>query len=292
MVAYLIILLLLLLLGIIFRMMMKGFKNPERKHQRIPADEGVQFEEIRFKTKNDRSLYGWWIFKDSSYPTIILVHGWGRNVERMMPYLVFLNKKKYNLLAFDARNHGNSEKDRHSTMKKFAEDISSSIDFVNQQTNTDHAPIGIIGLSVGGAASIYASAHDNRISSLVTVGAFANPLDVMKLELKKRHVPYWPVGWILLYIVQLVVGLSFNKIAPEKHIKKSPARILLIHGTHDKTVPVSHADRLMTNASRTNTTLWKIEGKGHSNCNEEPGFWTKIEDFFGKTLAGGSREGS
>lgn len=279
-----ILLFLLLLFIVLFRLMLNGFRNPQRKHEKTPADIDVSFEEIWFKTQNNRSLYGWWILKDKTFPTIILVHGWGRNVGRMLPYIEHFNDQPFNLLTFDARHHGISDKDKLSTMKKFAEDITSAIDFVEVRFKEKNPKIGIVGLSIGGGAAIYASAHDNRIQSIVTVGAFANPLDVMKMQLSKRHVPYYPVGWILLKYLELLVGFRFNEIAPENHIQQSNAQIMLIHGTSDLTIPFSHAERLYANSKKNQIVLWKIKGKGHSDCHEENGYWDKILQFLINSL--------
>ncbi len=221
---------------------------------------------------------------DGSYPTIILVHGWGRNVERMLPYIIKLSQQSYNLLVFDSRNHGSSDKDKTSTMKKFAEDISASIDFIHSKLDQVNSKIGVLGLSIGGAAAIYASAHDDRIKSVIAVGAFANPLDVMKLQLNKRNVHFYPVGWLLLNYMQLILGLKFNDIAPENHIDKTDASLLLIHGTEDATIPLSHAERLKSNSKPDKTELWVIPGKGHSDCHLETGFWEKIILFLNKSL--------
>jgi pimeloyl-ACP methyl ester carboxylesterase len=265
--------------------MMNGFRNPQRKHLKTPFDIGIAFEEVRFKTKNNRSLYGWWIVKNKNYPTIILVHGWGRNVGRMIPYIEQLNSQSYNLLTFDARHHGSSDKDKLSTMKKFAEDISSAIDFVQEKIKDRKPKIGIIGLSIGGGAAIYASAHDKRINCIITVGAFANPLDVMKIQLAKRNVPYYPIGWILLKYLEFLVGFKFNDIAPENHIQQSESKILLIHGTNDQTIPISHAERLLNKSKKQFVELWKIKNRGHSDCHEETGYWKKIIDYLNSSFS-------
>ncbi len=128
------------------------------------------------------------------------------------------------------------------------------------------------------------SAHDERIKSIVTVGAFANPLDVMKLQLSKRHVPYYPVGLILLRYLEFLVGFKFNEIAPEKHIQHTDAKILLIHGTDDLTIPISHAKRLINDSKKDNVELWEIENRGHSDCHKEEGYWNKINQFLAESL--------
>ena len=183
----------LLIFIILFGLMIKGYSNSPRPHKITPKDFDISCDEIKFSTKNNHRLYGWWIpalteCKDV-FPTIILIHGWNRNLDRMMPYINRLHDKGYNILAFDSRNHGSSDLDGFSSMLKFAEDISASIDFIEHQLCIDRNKIGVIGLSIGGSASIYASAHDKRIKKVIAVGAFANPVDIMSSEFSKRNVP-------------------------------------------------------------------------------------------------------
>ena len=49
-----------------------------------------------------------------------------------------------------------------------------------------------VGLSIGGAASIYAAAHDDRIKAVITVGAFAEPQAVMKKQLNRHGISQHP----------------------------------------------------------------------------------------------------
>lgn len=281
---YIVYAVIVLLMLLAIRFVVGKFRNSVKAHIKTPGEEGIAFEEVYFETKNNRKLYGWWMMKNSNFPTLILLHGWGRNVERMLPYIRMFHDRKINLLAFDSRNHGSSDKDSYSTMKKFAEDLIKSLDFIERKTGNKEAPVGVLGLSIGGAAAIYASAKDKRINSIVTVGAFANPREVMKIELSKKHVPYVPVGWVLLKYLEILVGFTFDSIAPENHIAESDAKMLLIHGTNDETVPYHHATALFNKAKKSQVELWTIRGKGHSNCHEEPGFKEKIVNFVMDTL--------
>ncbi len=273
------ILLLILLLFLFFRKAAQGFKNPERAHDVTPSDHGIPFRELSVPTLNNKKLYGWYMAESSQAPTIILVHGWGRNAGRTMPYIRALHKQGFNLLAFDARHHGSSDRDDFSTMKKFAEDILSVIDFLDQADLSDNRKYIIIGLSIGGSAAIYASSQDARISRVVTVGALADPLEIMKKQLADHHVPYIPLGYLVLEYLQRSIKLRFRDIAPEKFISRSRASFLLIHGDEDQTIPVSHAQRLYEASQKEKSQLWLIKGKGHSDCHHEPGFWQRIIQF-------------
>ncbi|HEY9114389.1 MAG TPA: alpha/beta hydrolase, partial [Bacteroidales bacterium] len=265
MIYFLIVFIVIIIASAVFwNAMLKGFKNLVRQHDRNPSDLGIAFSEINFKTKNDRNLYGWWIAGSENAPLLILVHGWGRNCGRMLPYINKLHKEGYNLLAFDSRNHGNSDKDEFSSMPKFTEDILAAINFAEKKRT--FSSIGLVGLSIGGAASIFAAAKDSRIKSVVTVGAFGSPQEVMIKPLKDRHIPYFPIIWLLFKYLQYKIGLKFNEFAPENFISQAEASFFIIHGTEDSTVNIDQAHRLKTAAKQGKATLWEIKGKGHSNC--------------------------
>jgi len=248
----------------------------------LPPDKGIAFSEIHFKTKNDRNLYGWWMDGNRTAPLLILVHGWGRNCGRMLPYIEKLQKEGYNLLAFDSRNHGISDKDEFSSMPKFAEDIQAAINFAEREKN--YSAIGLIGLSIGGAASIFAAAKDNRIKSVVTVGAFGSPKEVMMKPLKERHIPYFPFIWLLFIYLQKIIGKKFSEFAPENFISKAESRFFIIHGTNDLTVNIEQAHQLQKAAKPGMATLWEIQGRGHSDCHEEKEYWQKISGFLAESL--------
>jgi uncharacterized protein len=260
------------------------FRNKIEKHKSVPSDYGIGFEEVRFPSKNKCNLYGWWIPSVKNLPnkdkTILLVHGWNRNLGRMMPYIKQLHPEGYNLFVFDARNHGSSDTDGLSSMPKFAEDIIAALDYLENSLIQKGGKVGVIGLSMGGSATIYAAATDKRINPIVTVGAFAHPADVMKLEMKKRHIPYFPFVWLFLKIAEYKIGFRFNDIAPVNNIHKVDAKILLIHGQLDKTTPFEHAEKLLAAGRSENIELSPISDKGHSDCHESEGFWDKLKQYF------------
>lgn len=268
----------LVLILVVSFLIVRSFKNPPQKHSKTPQEEGIEFEEVSIPTKNNKNLYGWWIKVDKEAPTIILMHGWGRNVGKLMPYIKNLHGKGFNLLAFDSRNHGSSDTDDFSSMVKFAEDISASIDFIENKPSAQKGSAYIIGLSIGGAASIYAASSDTRIKKIITIGAPSNPADVMALHMRKKHIPQ-PIIWLAFEFLQYKIGKRFTEISAAKNISETTAKVLLIHGNIDKVVPFSQGELLLNAANPEQAELWEIKGKGHSNCHYEPGFWDRILGF-------------
>jgi len=271
------------------------YSYSRKPHEITPEDFGIPYEEVHIPTANNRQLYGWWIPAncESSRPgaTLILAHGWGRNVERMLPYVRNLHPKGYNLLAFDLRGHGSSDRDAYPNMLKFSEDIRAAVDYLVTLAPEYSVCIGVLGLSVGGGAAIHAAAVDERIRVAVTVGAIAHPVDVMRTEFTKRHVPYYPVGWLMLNYLQIRMGVNFDRIAPVSVIPRAQAKILLIHGDRDMVVPVGEARRLLSAGASDAVHLWIVPDKGHSDCNEHPGFWERVGSFFQDSFPANSSSG-
>jgi pimeloyl-ACP methyl ester carboxylesterase len=263
------------------------YHYPRTPHATTPAAEGIPFSEVRFSTARGRQLYGWWIpahgaASHPAPPVLILVHGWGRNVERMLAYVRQLHPRGYDLLAFDLRAHGSSDRDGYPNMLMFSEDIRAAVDFV---ASRGRGPIGVVGLSVGGGAAIHAAAYDDRIDRVVTVGAVAHPVAVMRPEFEKRHVPYFPVVWLTLEYLQLRIGARFDRFAPVNVIGRAKARMLLVHGEEDAVVAVQQARSLARAGDPARVRLWTLPGRGHSDCHEEPGFWTAIDTFLREPMS-------
>lgn len=284
----LIIIIFIIIVGISLLIASHSYKFEKEPNRYTPAKYGFEFEEISIPTKNNKNLYGWWIPAENptneNKPTIILIHGWSRNVDRTMAFIKKLQPAGYNLLAFDSRSHGKSDDDKYSSMVKFTEDIRATIDYAEKLPNVDTKRIGVLGLSIGGAASIYAASLDNRIKSVVTVGAFSHPKKVMGLEFKKRKIPKFPIVWFVFKYMEFRIGKKLNDIAPSNTIAKTDASIFLIHGIDDATVPIEQADELYNSSNHSNTTLWKIEGKAHSDCNHHSEFWDKVLRFYEDSL--------
>jgi pimeloyl-ACP methyl ester carboxylesterase len=259
------------------------YRFRKKRHGTTPAAFGIPFEEIRIPTKNNRWLYGWLVPAECAStradPAVILAHGWGRNLERMMPYVLNLHPLGYNLAAFDLRGHGSSDPDTYPNMLKFSEDIRAVVEFLSKGDPDGYGNVGVLGLSVGGGAAIHAAAKDERIRVAVTVGAIAHPADLMRTEFAKRHLPYYPVGWLMLKYLQLRMGLNFNRIAPVNVIATAKAKILLIHGEQDTVVPVKEGERLLRAGNPDAVQLWAVPGKGHSDCNDHPDFWERVGSF-------------
>ncbi len=255
---------------------MYAYESPSPS--KTPADYGIPYEKVRIPAPRGGSLAGWWIPGEEGAPTLILVHGWSRNAQRMMPYIRALHPLGYNLLAFDARNHGDSSPYPRPTVYSFAEDALSAVHFVQGEKPQAARQLGIIGLSIGGGGAVNAAAMDGNIACVVAVGAVAHPIWTMLPEFRKRGIPEG-IARALFKFMEWRYGLNFERIAPVNNIASARAHFLLIHGEEDKTIPLEHGKRMYAAAPAGQAELWVVPGKGHSNCHTHPDFWPRVTAF-------------
>jgi pimeloyl-ACP methyl ester carboxylesterase len=267
---------------------LKMYALKPTRHSDTPKKLGINFEEVYFPTENGKTLYGWWIpaINDSKQaPTLVLVHGWSRNLGRMLRYIQNLHPLDYNLLAFDARHHGSSDSDDHASMYKFGRDVKAAVQYAGTR-DIDVERMGVVGLSIGGAGSTYAAAIEPAIKAVVTIGAPAHPVDVMQYEFKKHHLPAF-LRWLVLKQIELKIGVKYESFAPVNNIAKAQSAFLVIHGEKDVVVLPSQAEKLNIAARPGQCECWLIPGRGHSNCHHEPGFWERVDKFFKDKLQKG-----
>jgi dipeptidyl aminopeptidase/acylaminoacyl peptidase len=259
------------------------WRNPRVPSRRTPESLGVPFLDVRFPTANGRTLHGWWMpVDDRRRSALVLIHGWGRNAERMLPYVAILRPMGYHLIAFDARHHGTSDGDGHASMKKFSEDIRAALDFLASRPEVDAGRLGVLGLSIGGSAAIHAAAHDARLRAVVTVGAFAHPRAAM-LEMGLGKIWLAPAMPLIFRFMEWRVGARFDDLAPERQIARVAGRVLVIHGQQDTIVPASNAHRLMR-AAPVQAESWLLPDRGHSDVHLESSLPGRLNAFFAEAL--------
>lgn len=256
------------------------WRNERIPPQSSPADFGYLFQEVWFPSLNGKQLHGWLVTPPDGaapekLPIVILVHGWGRNASRTLVYLQAVQKAGFGALAFDARNHGLSERDGFASMKKFSEDIRAAATFLQKEGFSP--PFGVIGLSIGGSAALHAAAFDGRLGPVVTIGAFAHPRDAM-LALGFGRLLFAPIAPLLFRFIEWMVGASLDSLAPERLLQRIQAPILLVHGERDQVVPPSHAKRLYAKGGPT-TKLWLLPNRNHSDVHLDKGFLEGLATF-------------
>jgi len=154
-------------------------------------------------------------------------------------------------LIFNFRGAGRSE--GNLDILGWSRDLQAALDFLYNLEEVDKTRFCLLGFSGGAAVSVYTTAHDPRVSSVVTC---ACPADFRSLS-QKETLPdtiqrFRQIGSIRdkdfpPSIEEWEKG--FETVSPTKWIDKiSPRPLLLVHGDADELIPLEHAHKLYQKA--------------------------------------------
>lgn len=231
----------------------RGLRAPRVPHAGGQHGFGLspdRVQEVRIPASGGKQLVGWLVLPPTAVatpvPAVLVMHGWGSNATMMGPVVPPLHAAGFAVLLLDARCHGHSDDETFTSMPRFAEDIASGLNWLRQQPEIAARQIALLGHSVGAAAALLHAAHHHDVRAVVSLSAFAHPTEVMRRFMAEKRVPHTVLGWYVLRHVQRVIGVSFDDIAPLKTLAAVRCPTLLVHGIHDRTVPVGDAHRLLT----------------------------------------------
>lgn len=227
-----------------------------------PGDVGLSAESVRLPGARGLNLFAWYVpaRRKGAAPAVVLLHGWGGNASSLLPAARALHDAGYAVLLPESRNHGRSDRDSHSSLPRFAEDLECALDWLSKQPGVDAGRLAAVGHSVGGAAVLLAASRRSDLRAVVSVSAFAHPEQVMRRWLAARRIPYLPLGWLVNRYVERVIGERFDAIAPAATLCRVRCPVLLVHGRDDTTVPVEDARRLAGCRGEADATLLELEG--------------------------------
>ena len=244
----------------------RAYRAPRVVEQHTPGDLGLPFTTIRISGVHGKALFGWFVpASEEPAPAVAIMHGWGGNAELMLPFAQLLHQAGYATLLLDARNHGQSDSDDYSSMPRFAEDLECGLDWLKKQPQVDTQRCYLLGHSVGAAAALLLASRRHDVAGVVSIAAFAHPARLMRRQMRAHHIPYRPIGWLILRYVEWTIGFRFDEIAPCNTIRRITCPVLLVHGEADNTVPPQDARAIYANRPGERVELLLIPDTGHDS---------------------------
>lgn len=262
--------------------------HPLRRRLRsTPEEHELPFEEVTFLSKDEVRLSGWFIPSPKALGGIILCHGFPNNRWEMMHWARLLAPQGYHLLLFDFRALGHSEGDLCSIGYYETGDLLGAVDYFTSRPEMRDLPLGVFGLSMGGAVALMATAQDERIAAVATHGAYAN----LERALAQRcrmylgplgpamHKPtaWWGRRWF---------PLDPSEVSPLNAVPHiAPRPLLLFHGSRDLIVNPNDACALYEAAKEPKQLQW-LPNSWHASINpqDQAAYEATLTEFFAKHL--------
>lgn len=227
-----------------------------------PSSLKLPYKDVTFKSEDNKTLKGWWVPAKSpdSKQTIVIVHGRNGTRHAGLRFSPALRAANYNVLMFDLRHNGESERSFSSMGYHEQKDVAAAIDFAEKRTPN----IGIMGFSMGSSTSIMVMARDKRIKAGVFEGGYSNAKEVLVERAKLDYgLPEFPLIPMVFFLTNMRGKMDLGQVNPAKVIGSiSPRGVYIIHGKHDRDVLPRHGKVLFAKAKEPKQ-YWEVDAKGH-----------------------------
>jgi len=234
---------------------------PSRDLEVLPKESGLDFEEVFFKTSDQKKLNAWFIPLPGAKYTVLFCHGNAGNISHRLEKIKFFHCLGCRVFIFDYRGYGKSS--GSPSQAGLYLDAQAAYDYLLARGIKANEIIGF-GESLGGAFMIDV-ASKNKIRALVVESTFSSGKDMAKAIYP--FLPYW------LFSLRLDSASKIKSITIPK---------LIIHSLNDEIVPYRLGRKLYELAAAPKEFL-QIQG-AHNNCfyDSEAILKEKIADFLSR----------
>lgn len=217
---------------------------PERNLVTSPRDLGLPYENIWLTTSDDVRIHGWLIPNIDSPATLLFLHGNAGNISHRLDNVKRLFDAGVQIFILDYRGYGQS--DGRPSEQGTYNDASAAWQWLTDEIG---GPIVVFGRSLGGAVAAWLAAQpDVAPAGLILESTFTRGRDVAAVLV--------PIPGLATMIPDFYPTLD--------HIERIEIPLLLIHGSDDELIAVSHARRLYEAASEPKS-LYIVDGGRHND---------------------------
>jgi uncharacterized protein len=248
-------------------------------------------EEVTFSSAEDGvPISGWFFASRRPHPAaaILLCHGVWTGRRECLPLALRFHQAGYNVLCFDFRAHGLSGGRFTSVGLHETFDVIGAVEHLAQRPEVDAERIGVIGFSMGAAATIQAAARCPRIAAVVADSAYASFLDAARHSFHQvTRLPHSPLAPIAMRWAKWIVHVDASQMRPIDVIGRlAPRPILITHGGDDEIVPIQHAYTLFKAADEPKE-LWIVPGARHVEARDmvPEEYFERLEAFLAQALS-------
>jgi pimeloyl-ACP methyl ester carboxylesterase len=235
-----------------------------------PLQEG---EPVQLSTRDGVGLRGTYLpsMARERQGVILFCHELNGDRWNVRPYAQQLRRQGFDLLTFDFRNHGTSDRSAAYEPTPWVTtldlaDVQAAIDYLAARPDADPRGIGLLGAGKGAAVGVCVAAADRRVKVLVAEGLYSTRPFGARLFARLARLPLVMV--MVARLVRLIDDWArfmlgrrrgYRFVDVDRAACRATQPILLIHGRHDRHVPQSWIQWLQRRMV-SGTRLWVIEG--------------------------------
>jgi pimeloyl-ACP methyl ester carboxylesterase len=214
-------------------------------------------------------------------PGIMLLHGIFANRTGYAPQAAWLARQGFAVLTVDLRGHGGSGAAPHAFGLTESRDARAGFDWLKaKQTN---APVGVIGISLGGAAALIGDDGPLPAQALALVCVYPDIDNAIRNRIA-AHAPE-PIPLLLTPLLKYQSWPRFHvmpeRLRPIEVLRKVTAPVLIVGGGADAYTPPEES-REMLAATAGPKDLLLLDGMNHAQATwaDTPDYRERLKAFF------------
>ena len=250
-----------------------------------PPPGELDAEPIAFASESGSVIHGWFSRTGTDRGAVLLLPGVRSNRLAMVRRAEFLRAAGYSTLLIDFQATGESQGDLITFGWRERYDVLAAVRALHDRLPGE--PIGIVGISLGGAATLLAIPPLD-VQAVVLEAVYPSIDVAVKNRLEMRLGPLGSMlAPLLLLQLQTRVGASPSDLRPIDHISQLRCPLLVIGGMADRHTTVGDT-RALYEAAREPKQLWLVPGADHVDLLDLMGdrYRERVRAFLGAALTG------
>lgn len=250
-----------------------GFQRPRPQNQSDPSALNIPYTDLMVDSDLNRKIHLWKIPGQADKPVFVLFHGFGGNLEKMLPACKILHHIGYPMYMAEFPGSGQSSGNQSTIGIRESGDVKKIYDYVKAKESG--RKIILFGSSMGAAAISRAVALESiKPDALILESPFDSLLETMKNRFQRLKLPSFPLAHLITGWVGVLCGTNAFNHAPAHYIRSATMPVLLMHGEEDVNVSSSQINLIYENIPTPKKILHVFPGVGHKFFSQtNPELW-------------------
>ncbi|MBM3265584.1 MAG: alpha/beta hydrolase, partial [candidate division Zixibacteria bacterium] len=240
-----------------------------RAFKETPANYGIAFEEVEFKTTDGLTLKGWYLPQDGANAkgTVVYCHGLFNERSELLDQAVYMHRNGFRGLLFDFRRHGKSDGDLITFGYFERQDVEAALGYVTS-TKGETGPIILWGISMGAANALLAGAEQSSVGAIIAESSFYSARETLGQDLKRMfRLPTFPFAGLIERITEWRTGIDLDVLDLGKAAGRLENRpVLLVGGTADIRMPIENNTRIYNAIPGNAKEQYIVQDAGHADA--------------------------